>query len=184
DDDNYYTHQRNSTQSTITDLQPSKYQQKLTTHTNNPFVQAYTDEPQLQISFSTSLLLESSLLANSPVYHVEQRYLTYCTTLFDIPELIKQWQLGRISNFDYLLILNALAGRKFNHPDKHPILPWITDFTTSCTNLRDLTKSKYRLNKGDAQLDLTYNYYYVQSSSATAGNLTAHHLCEYLSSIT
>jgi WD repeat-containing protein 81 len=87
-------------------------------------------------------------ISHSPVYHVEHRYETYRRTHIDIVELIKQWQLGHISNFDYLLILNALAGRKFHDPNNHLIFPWINDFTSSTCNLRDLSQSKYRLNKG------------------------------------
>jgi hypothetical protein len=89
-----------------------------------------------------------AVISNSPIYHVEQRYETYCRTHIDIVELIKQWQLGHISNFDYLLILNALAGRKFHDPNNHLIFPWINDFTSSISNLRDLSQTKYRLNKG------------------------------------
>lgn len=90
----------------------------------------------------------SAPLANSPVYHVEHRYETYCRTHIDIVELIKQWQIGNISNFDYLLILNALAGRKLHDPNNHLIFPWINDFASPTSNLRDLSQSKYRLNKG------------------------------------
>jgi WD repeat-containing protein 81 len=121
-------------------------------------------------------------ISHSPVYHVEHRYETYCRTHIDIVELIKQWQLGHISNFDYLLILNALAGRKFHDPNNHLIFPWINDFTSSTYNLRDLSQSKYRLNKGDAQLDLTYNYYSTSISSTT--HIVPHHLSEHLSPIT
>ncbi|CAF0725914.1 unnamed protein product [Adineta steineri] len=123
-----------------------------------------------------------TILSHSPVYHVEHRYETYCQTHIDIVELIKEWQLGHISNFDYLLILNALAGRKFHDPNNHLIFPWINDFTSSTYNLRDLSQSKYRLNKGDAQLDLTYNYYSTSISSTT--HIVPHHLSEHLSSIT
>ncbi|CAF2328307.1 unnamed protein product [Rotaria sp. Silwood2] len=125
----------------------------------------------------------TTTISHSSVYHVEHRYETYCRTHIDIVELIKQWQLGHISNFDYLLILNALAGRKFHDPNNHLIFPWINDFTSSTSKLRNLSQSKYRLNKGDAQLDLTYNYY-SSSISSSAANIVPHHLSEHLSSIT
>ncbi|CAF3336683.1 unnamed protein product [Rotaria sp. Silwood1] len=132
---------------------------------------------------TTKISPRTTTISHSSVYHVEHRYETYCRTHIDIVELIKQWQLGHISNFDYLLILNALAGRKFHDPNNHLIFPWINDFTSSTSNLRDLSQSKYRLNKGDAQLDLTYNYY-SSSISSTTTNIVPHHLSEHLSSIT
>jgi hypothetical protein len=98
---------------------------------------------------TTTTISPSITISNSPVYHVEHRYETYCRTHIDIVELIKQWQLGHISNFDYLLILNALSGRKFHDPNNHLIFPWINDFTSSTCHLRDLSQTKYRLNKGD-----------------------------------
>ncbi len=103
---------------------------------------------ELSVAMTSTLSPSQGTFSNSPVYHVEHRYETYCRTHIDIVELIKQWQLGNISNFDYLLILNALAGRKFHDPNNHLIFPWINDFTSSTANLRDLSQSKYRLNKG------------------------------------
>ncbi|EDQ90208.1 uncharacterized protein MONBRDRAFT_24458 [Monosiga brevicollis MX1] len=72
--------------------------------------------------------------------------------------LVEAWLLGGISNFDYLMALNSHAGRRLNDPNHHPIFPWITDFSGSSLgdSWRDLTQSKYRLNKGDAQLDLAW----------------------------
>ena len=70
---------------------------------------------------------------------------------------------NQISNFDYLLCLSYFAGRMFNSPLHHPTLPWVINFTNSSgsgkqsTVYRDLSKTKYRLTKGDVQLDQTYN---------------------------
>ncbi|UJR33618.1 hypothetical protein I4U23_021053 [Adineta vaga] len=153
--------------------------------TQKTCVTSQHDESSVVTTRTTTIVSPStvsSTISHSSVYHVEHRYETYCHTHIDIVELIKEWQLGHVSNFDYLLILNALAGRKFHDPNNHLIFPWINDFTSATCNLRDLSQSKYRLNKGDAQLDLTFNYYSTSVSSIT--NIVPHHLSEHLSSIT
>ncbi|XP_049766258.1 WD repeat-containing protein 81 [Schistocerca cancellata] len=90
----------------------------------------------------------------------------------------EQWIRGQLSNFDYLTILNNLAGRRHGDPVCHHVMPWVTDFTSRTgSNWRDLTRSKYRLNKGDRQLDLTYD-------TATGTAQVPHHVSEVLSEIT
>jgi WD repeat-containing protein 81 len=32
---------------------------------------------------------------------------------------------GAVSNFEYLMMLNTLAGRQMGDPNNHPILPWV-----------------------------------------------------------
>ncbi|KAH7517721.1 hypothetical protein FEM48_Zijuj09G0094300 [Ziziphus jujuba var. spinosa] len=73
-----------------------------------------------------------------------------------------QWWRGELSNFEYLLILNRLAGRRWGDHTFHSVLPWVIDFSTkpdvnSDAGWRDLCKSKWRLAKGDEQLDFTYS---------------------------
>lgn len=34
-----------------------------------------------------------------------------------------------MSNFDYLLLLNKLAGRRWSDPTFHIVMPWVIDFT-------------------------------------------------------
>lgn len=103
-----------------------------------------------------------------------------------------QWVNGQISNLDYLLLLNLHAGRTLTHNSfdsqhRTPIFPWVTDFTEEIYNVhdvyggigggignawRDLRKSKYRLAKGDFQLDQTF-----------LNTLPKHHVPEPISDI-
>lgn len=40
-------------------------------------------------------------------------------------QLVDDWQRWRISNLDYLLRLNTLAGRTYNDLTQYPVLPWV-----------------------------------------------------------
>lgn len=80
-----------------------------------------------------------------------------CNGCFDeLKNLALDWVHGRVSNFRYLMELNRLAGRREGDPNYHPVLPWVVDFTVPFGKFRDLRRSKFRLNKGDKQLDFTY----------------------------
>ncbi|XP_030949259.1 protein GFS12-like [Quercus lobata] len=73
-----------------------------------------------------------------------------------------KWWRGEMSNFEYLLILNRLAGRRWGDHTFHTVMPWVIDFSmkpdeNSDAGWRDLSKSKWRLAKGDEQLDFTYS---------------------------
>ena len=59
------------------------------------------------------------------------------------------WMTSQLSNFDYILFLNYLSGRTFSNPNHYPVMPWVKDFTSQNGGWRDLSKSKYRLNKGE-----------------------------------
>lgn len=97
----------------------------------------------------------------------------------------QQWQKGLLTNLAYLMMLNAAAGRTVGSQHNPPMLPWVSNFAgeidirSDIGNLilekspywRDLSKSKFRLTKGDDQLDHTYQ------------NLR-HHVPETLSEIT
>ncbi|KAF4132324.1 Beige/BEACH domain [Phytophthora infestans] len=84
--------------------------------------------------------------------------------------ITERWCTGDISNFEYLMVLNTAAGRRMEDGVFHPFVPWVTDFKGGW---RDLSKSKFRLNKGDAQLDRTF-----------ASSAVPHHITESLSEIT
>ncbi|XP_028274538.1 WD repeat-containing protein 81 isoform X2 [Parambassis ranga] len=93
-----------------------------------------------------------------------------CKDCFDeLKTLVLHWVHGRVSNFHYLMELNRLAGRREGDPNYHPVLPWVVDFTVPFGKFRDLRRSKFRLNKGDKQLDFTYEMT-KEALAAAAGN--------------
>lgn len=93
-----------------------------------------------------------------------------CKDCFDeLKVLVLDWVHGRVSNFRYLMELNRLAGRREGDPNYHPVLPWVVDFTVPLGKFRDLRRSKFRLNKGDKQLDFTYEMT-KEALAAAVGN--------------
>lgn len=101
-------------------------------------------------------------------------------TTDDLPNLVELWVHGKISNFDYLMALNFLVGRRLGDPNYHPVFPWVTDFSVRDGGYRDLKKSKFRLNKGDRQLDVTYKAALFDSQEGAP----PHHVSDVLSDIT
>ncbi|XP_064125927.1 WD repeat- and FYVE domain-containing protein 4 isoform X4 [Loxodonta africana] len=61
--------------------------------------------------------------------------------------MLQRWQKKEISNFEYLMYLNTLAGRTYNDYMQYPVFPWVlADYTSETLNLtnpktfRDLSK--------------------------------------------
>ncbi|MEQ2188700.1 hypothetical protein GOODEAATRI_017651, partial [Goodea atripinnis] len=101
---------------------------------------------------------------------VSQENNGLCEDCFDeLKTLVLDWVHGRVSNFHYLMELNRLAGRRKGDPNYHPVLPWVVDFTVPFGKFRDLRRSKFRLNKGDKQLEFTYEMT-KEALAAASGN--------------
>ncbi|GAB6021712.1 hypothetical protein CHUAL_004292 [Chamberlinius hualienensis] len=109
-----------------------------------------------------------------------------CEKYYNLPllEVVSLWTKGEMTNFDYLMTLNYLAGRRMGNPNYHPVLPWIMDFTVANGGWRDLTKSKFRLNKGDRQLELTYESLPLHTNAYGDPIQVSHHVSDVLSEIT
>ena len=68
--------------------------------------------------------------------------------------LTKRWQQRKISNFEYLMQLNTLAGRTYNDLNQYPVFPWVlADYTSEVLDLnnpatfRDLSKPAGAMNE-------------------------------------
>lgn len=58
----------------------------------------------------------------------------------------ESWRRREISNFEYLMILNTLAGRSYNDLTQYPIFPWV---------LADYSSEKLDFNKSSTFRDLS-----------------------------
>ncbi|KAJ3434994.1 beige/beach-related [Anaeramoeba flamelloides] len=66
----------------------------------------------------------------------------------------KMWKKRKISNFEYLMKLNTIAGRSYNDISQYPVFPWVlSDYTSETIDLndpkvyRDLSKPMGALNE-------------------------------------
>ena len=48
-----------------------------------------------------------------------------------LADATRQWCNRNLSNLDYLLLLNRVAGRRLGNPAFHPIVPWVLDMTAA-----------------------------------------------------
>ncbi|KAK1418727.1 hypothetical protein QVD17_27873 [Tagetes erecta] len=100
-------------------------------------------------------------------------------------QLMERWSRWEISNFEYLMQLNTLAGRSYNDVTQYPIFPWIlSDYTSTHLDLaspssyRDLSKPIGALNderlkkfqeKYSSRSDPFIPKYHYDSHYSTAG---------------
>ncbi|TNN87418.1 Neurobeachin [Liparis tanakae] len=70
--------------------------------------------------------------------------------LFKSSNMTQRWQRREISNFEYLMFLNTIAGRTYNDLNQYPVFPWVlTNYDSEELNLtlpgnfRDLSKEPF-----------------------------------------
>jgi hypothetical protein len=58
--------------------------------------------------------------------------------IFKESKFTDKWIKREISNFDYLMMLNTIAGRTYNDLNQYPIFPWVLkDYTSEKLDLND-----------------------------------------------
>ena len=61
-----------------------------------------------------------------------------CETNIDPLAITQLWRDGTITNYEYLVHLNKLAGRTFNDLMQYPVFPFIlSDYISHFLNLKD-----------------------------------------------
>ncbi|KAK6172415.1 hypothetical protein SNE40_016068 [Patella caerulea] len=74
--------------------------------------------------------------------------------LFKLSTMMTKWQRREISNYDYIMFLNTIAGRTYNDLNQYPVFPWVLVSYDSQeldlsqpNNYRDLSKPIGALNE-------------------------------------
>uniref|UniRef100_A0A8C9SP63 Neurobeachin n=1 Tax=Scleropages formosus TaxID=113540 RepID=A0A8C9SP63_SCLFO len=132
-----------------------------------PKVLAYTEGlhgkwmfSEIRAVFARRYLLQNTglevFMANrSKVCPVVFRRISLATprAALQILNMTQRWQRREISNFEYLMFLNTIAGRTYNDLNQYPIFPWVlTNYEseeldlTLPGNFRDLSKPIGALN--------------------------------------
>ncbi|XP_062422362.1 WD repeat- and FYVE domain-containing protein 4 isoform X3 [Pungitius pungitius] len=109
------------------------------------------------------------------------------TPVVERTALVK-WQRGEISNFEYLMHLNTIAGRTYNDLMQYPVFPWVlADYQSETLDLsdpltfRDLSKPMGAQTEKRRQLFI--ERYEEIESIEDDGNLSAQcHYCTHYSS--
>ncbi|OZJ02277.1 hypothetical protein BZG36_05064 [Bifiguratus adelaidae] len=81
--------------------------------------------------------LPSSIL-NKAVTSINFGNIQNLFGISSLNELMQRWERREMTNFQYLMYLNTLAGRSFNDLTQYPVFPWIlADFTSDTLDLND-----------------------------------------------
>ena len=58
--------------------------------------------------------------------------------VFERTRIMEQWRHRDISNFEYIMRLNTIAGRSYNDITQYPVFPWVlADYTSAKLDLND-----------------------------------------------
>src|SRR3546814_607584 len=61
-----------------------------------------------------------------------------------LSDMTEAWASGEVTNFEYLMHLNTLAGRSFNDWTQYPVFPWIlADYMSEVLDLANPATFRY-----------------------------------------
>lgn len=92
----------------------------------------------------------------------------FCDKIIQPPDhnklliLTNQWRDGLLTNWEYLMSLNQIAGRTYNDLMQYPVFPWIlSNYTSNVLDLNDI-KNYRKLDKPIAVQNKESERYYIE----------------------
>ena len=116
----------------------------------------FTDRKNIFIDFPKNIRekIIAAIIATNPSNLTDYTNIKSSTELLRSSNMTARWQKREISNFEYLMYLNTIAGRTYNDLSQYPVFPWIlTDYESEKIDLnnlniyRDLSKPVGALNQ-------------------------------------
>ncbi|XP_012161091.1 uncharacterized protein LOC101454375 [Ceratitis capitata] len=111
-------------------------------------------------------------------------YDVFCDKIVTHPDQAKilvitqQWREGLLTNWEYLMTLNQIAGRTYNDLMQYPVFPWIlSNYSSDILDLTDITNFR-KLEKPVAvqheenEEHYISNYTYLNNTMTNMGSLT------------
>ncbi len=113
----------------------------------NKHVRPKVNQRLLSVAPSLADDAQASVAGQSRSANVEPQGSGLLSTLMGETSVTQRWVRGEITNFQYLMALNTLAGRSYNDLMQYPVFPWIVaDYRSEELDLsnpktfRDLSK--------------------------------------------
>jgi hypothetical protein len=109
----------------------------------SPSLLSPTRTKQKAVTFGQKKSYTPHQTVAASAHEVQKKVYKLLSTLLSMPSplstakwlsgssITQKWQRREISNFDYLMTLNHIAGRSFQDLSQYPVMPWVlTDFTS------------------------------------------------------
>jgi WD repeat-containing protein 81 len=91
----------------------------------------------------------------------QQQVIVIKEPWYSLPQLTELWRLRSISNLEYLMWLNAAAGRVWGDRRRHPLVPWVIDFSVR-PDLQGAVGRVFRVNVLYTRRDYAHHWGLLQ----------------------
>ena len=117
-------------------------------HRDNVYSHILRSSPRARAATASARSSGLAALTGADVYRQQVKHA--------LREGTAKWQDGAITNFEYLMLLNTLAGRSYNDLTQYPVFPWVLEDYSSHeldledpSTFRDLSKPMGALRRAE-----------------------------------